>query len=104
MKPPGRALLPLGGSDRGYWSCRIQHIPVGGSPGFTGQNSFGPGRFLASVVVLTNVETNEKKYAVMNPANVYRFHSIVPGVVYIEEIKSKRVGLPFGPRVTPRIE
>lgn len=67
--------------------------PVGGVGTFSGGFSSSNGQHLGSIVVLTDTETNQKQYAVMGPFGRYRFQTFRPGVVYIQEIISKRQSL-----------
>jgi hypothetical protein len=93
-----------------YWRQAGSAVDIGafesgsnattGSGSFTGRFITTTGRELNTIVILTNAETNEKMYAVMNMMGIYRFQNFRPGVVYIQEFKSKR-GLPLEPQILP---
>lgn len=75
---------------------------VTGTGSFTGRYSPSNGQHLNSIVIHTDTETNEKKYAVMGPFGTYRFQNHKPGVVYVQEIRSKRNLFGFGsPHILP---
>lgn len=64
--------------------------PVGGVGTFSGSFQAINGLYLGSIVILTDTETNEKQYAVVNQFNRHRFQTYRPGVVYVQETISKR--------------
>ncbi len=78
---------------------------VGGIGSLTFQFHDSPGKYLGSIIVLTNAETNEKRYAVMNLAGIFRIQSfLLPGVAYVQEIRSKRSFPISGPQIIPRFD
>ena len=77
-----------------------------GSSGGTG--SFGvfvipggpTGRYLYSIVILTNTTTLEKYYSVIRPNGSYSFSNIPSADAFVLEVKAKRAGYP-SPQVLP---